>query len=77
MKNNFSVKKGVDGNTHMWSDHQTWFLLFFSYLKVTGFSYLRHNVSGQKSIDKPFIVVQSHFIDVAGGPIWKNAGPGD
>lgn len=69
MKNNFSVKKGVDGNTHMWSDHQTWFLLFFSYL--------RHNVSGQKSIDKPFIVVQSHFIDVAGGPIWKNAGPGD
>lgn len=30
MKNNFSVEEGVDGNTHMYSEHQTWALLFFS-----------------------------------------------
>lgn len=59
------------------SEHQIWGLLFFSYLKVTGFSYLRHNVGCQKGIDQPFIVVQSHFIDVSGSPIWEDTGPGD
>lgn len=77
MKNMLSVKESMDGNIHMCSEHQIWVLLLFSYLKVTDFSYLRHNVSCQKSIDKSFIVVQSHFIDVSGGPIWENTGPGN
>lgn len=80
MKNHekrFQCEGGCGWKLTLCSEHQIWGLLFFSYLKFTGSSYLRHNVGCQQGIDQPLIVVQPLFIDVPGGPIWENTGPGD